>query len=82
MASEIVKDMMQRARTVHSAIANDLFPTGEAGYMVCRDGCDNQFDIDVTDVATYLRSGWPRCCGREMRWVQPPRPSAAAGEGV
>ncbi len=73
-----VGEMIVRAETVHSAIADAICPDGEAGYMTCREGCGTQYDIDAVDVATYLRYGWPRCCHREMRWVQPPRPTASA----
>ena len=66
----MVQDVIQRAQTVHQVIAEALCPTGDAGQMLCRVGCGNAFEIMPDDVARYIRHGWPRCCGREMRWEQ------------
>lgn len=62
--------MLHRVRTLHTAIANDICPNGEAGYLECRT-CGNEVEITPEDVAHFLRSGWPRCCERTMRWEQP-----------
>lgn len=67
---DFVAEMRHRADTVHTAIADAICPNGEAGRMVCREGCGEGFPITPADVAQYLRRGWPRHCGREMRWEQ------------
>jgi len=71
--------LVERAQTLHSAIAADLCPDGDCGHMRCRAGCGHAFPIGAASVAIYLRHGWPRCCGRQMRWE---RATATTAAGV
>ena len=57
-------DIIQRAKNIHSLIAQDVYPNGQD--MTCREGCGYAFHATAEDCASYLAHGWPRHCGREM----------------
>jgi hypothetical protein len=56
--------IVERATTLHSAIAADL--SGFGGILRCTE-CG--WTRPLGDVACRLRSGWPECCGYTMTWV-------------
>jgi hypothetical protein len=56
--------VMERAVTLHAAIAADLEPSG--GVLRCT-AC--QTERPLGEVAGHLRHGWPKCCGYTMTWV-------------
>lgn len=56
-----------RAARIHNQLAADLCPDGDGGRLVCR-ACGAERAITPDDVAWYLWTGWPECCGRTMRW--------------
>ena len=60
-------EIVQRAATVHTAIAADL--SGFGGILRCTGECSCRQDLSERQIAKYLRYGWPKCCGYTMRWV-------------
>jgi len=59
-------EIVKRAATLHAAIAADL--SGFGGILRCTE-CRREQGLSEEQIARYLRSGWPKHCGRSMRWV-------------
>ena len=60
-----IRTIVQRATTLHTALAADLEPFG--GILRCTDGCGREQSLG--NIASHLGGGWPKCCGYTMRWV-------------
>jgi len=58
------KNLIKRAAGLHEKIAADL-PKG--GRLICGE-CRATAPVRDGDVARYLATGWPKCCGATMRW--------------
>lgn len=54
---------LSRLANIHWKIAQDVYPDGGDLF---RPACGRTFHFTVYDAAEYLKSGWPRCCGKEM----------------
>ena len=61
--------LARRAARLHERIAVDLCPDGDGGRLGCGT-CGAERTITPDDIAWYLRTGWPECCYRTMRWVR------------
>ena len=57
--------MVKRAQNLHNNIANDIAPP--KSLLICTQ-CHKRVTITRANVANYLRSGWPECCGLTMTW--------------
>lgn len=59
-----LREMAERAATIHDAIADGL--SGFGGLLRCTT-CKREQPLG--DIAGSLRSGWPKCCGYTMTWM-------------
>lgn len=50
----------------HDTIARDL--AGLGGILRCGE-CGTEDTLTAYGIASYLRDGWPRCCGYTMTWI-------------
>ncbi len=53
---------------IHANIASDVWPNG-ACLKCCK--CRKQTKASMGECATYLRKGWPKCCGYTMELTAP-----------
>lgn len=58
--------VVRHAQGIHSAIARDL--AGLGGILRCGE-CGTQDSLTAYGIASYLRDGWPVCCGYTMTWI-------------
>lgn len=57
-------EILNRLENIHQEIARDVYPDG--GDLYCS-ACGHTVRFTVYDAAEYLKSGWPKHCGKEMR---------------
>lgn len=58
--------VVRHAQGIHGAIAGDL--AGLGGILRCGQ-CGTEDGLSTYGIASYLRDGWPVCCGYTMTWV-------------
>ena len=60
----MIDDWLNKAKNLHTNIANDVFPNG--GKLTCL-RCSHQETFTAAQAASYLAEGWPKHCGVAMR---------------
>ena len=62
--SEEINNIVGRIRLLPRSIARDVWPNG--AILTCR-RCSREERIGTKTCGTFLREGWPKCCGYTMR---------------
>lgn len=65
MSERSISEIIARAQGLHAAIGKDIVQPGD--YHECA-SCGHTQPLTAADAARYLAHGWPRHCGKEMRW--------------
>lgn len=63
---DIFAEVTKRTQGLHGKIAADLAHLG--GVLRCND-CGEEWALTQEDIGRHLAHGWPKHCGRTMRWV-------------
>lgn len=66
--------------SIHDAMGADL--AGLGGILRCGE-CGTEDALTAYGISSYLRDGWPVCCGYTMTWVTTvgqPEPELEKGE--